>query len=277
MEIDYQHERKRSGEYRMISAHEIREQARKIGVPETRIERDYVQNRFLNELYSNTNKLIFKGGTAIRKAYIRDYRFSDDLDFTLANEMSREELIVLIEKTKKDTGKNAGIDFEELFDLVEVTNGWKALLHYRSSLTRNFRIKIKLDITKYNLEKVLLPVEERAIFHNFSDSCKTKLITYSLNEILAEKMRALFDRGWPRDVYDVYMLWDIVNPDVSISLFRKKCEFKGIKTDINTLSMDREQIKGSWDGSLGHQMRDVPDFDSVFTEILTRFEAMMNK
>jgi predicted nucleotidyltransferase component of viral defense system len=258
----------------MISAKEIREHAREQGVPETTVERDYVQNWFLNELYSNTSALIFKGGTAIRKAHIRDYRFSDDLDFTLANEMSREDLVVLIEKTGMDTSKKAGIDFEHAFDLVEVANGWKALLHYRSSLTRNFRIKIKLDITKFNLEKVFLPVEERTMFHNFSDSCKTKLITYPLNEIMAEKMRALFDRGWPRDFYDVYRLWDIADLEISVPIFENKCEIKGIKPDINELTADREQLRGSWNSSLGHQMSTVPDFDDVFESLLCRLKAL---
>ena len=117
----------------MISVNEIREHARKQGVPETTIERDYVQNWFLNELYLNTGNLIFKGGTAIRKAHINNYRFSDDLDFTLAREMNKEDLIVLIEKTRKNVKQKVGIDFEDEFDLREVTNGWKVLLHYRSS------------------------------------------------------------------------------------------------------------------------------------------------
>ena len=258
----------------MISVNEIREQTRELGVPETTIERDYVQNWFLNELYSNTGNLIFKGGTAIRKAYIRDYRFSDDLDFTLANEMSREDLVVFIEKTRDNTRKKVGIDFEDVFDLVEVANGWKALLHYHSSLTRNFRIKIKLDITKFNLEKVFLPLEERTMFHNFSDSCKTKLIIYSLDEIMAEKMRALFDRGWPRDFYDVYRLWDIADMNISVPIFEKKCEFKGVKPDIKALMMDREQLKGNWNHSLDHQMNAVPDFDEVFESLLCRLKAL---
>ena len=55
-------------------------------IPEAVLERDYClswflvgisQTPFLQEI------LVFKGGTAIKKCYIPDYRFSEDLDFTL--------------------------------------------------------------------------------------------------------------------------------------------------------------------------------------------------
>ncbi len=65
----------------MIPEREIKEQAREFGVPTSTIERDYVQNWFLSAL--RPINMAFKGGTGIRKVYIENYRFSDDLDFTL--------------------------------------------------------------------------------------------------------------------------------------------------------------------------------------------------
>ena len=62
----------------MISAKDIRSRARELGVLETTIERDYAQNWLLKHLASI--EMALKGGTGIRKAYIKNYRFSDDLD-----------------------------------------------------------------------------------------------------------------------------------------------------------------------------------------------------
>lgn len=258
----------------MIPGNEIRRLAREQGVPETTVERDYVQNRFLNELFSETEDLAFKGGTAIRKIHIRGYRFSDDLDFTLRRDTGREELAAVIERARDNAIEKAGTDFEGEFDMRKVANGWKALLHCRSSLTRRISINIKLDMTGFDRERVLLPVEKKAMFHDFSDSCETKITTYSLNEIMAEKVRALFDRGWPRDFYDVYRLWDVADLKVAIPIFEKKCEFKGIKPDIDALNGEREQLRGGWNSSLGHQMHAVPDFDEVFETLLSRLRAM---
>lgn len=69
----------------MITELEIREFARKNGVPETTVERDYAQNWLLASL-SKIN-MALKGGTGIRKIYIENYRFSDDLDFTLLEDL----------------------------------------------------------------------------------------------------------------------------------------------------------------------------------------------
>jgi predicted nucleotidyltransferase component of viral defense system len=38
------------------------------------------------------DRLAFKGGTALKKCYFGDYRFSEDLDFTLIAETSWEEI-----------------------------------------------------------------------------------------------------------------------------------------------------------------------------------------
>ena len=55
-------------------------------IPEGILERDYCLSWFLVGLSNSPlkNMLIFKGGTAIKKCYVPDYRFSGDLDFTLA-------------------------------------------------------------------------------------------------------------------------------------------------------------------------------------------------
>lgn len=80
----------------MIPARGIRERARELEVPETTIERDYAQNWLLRYLASLNMAL--KGGTGIRKIYIENYRFSDDLDFTLLEKMNKDELENLIKK-----------------------------------------------------------------------------------------------------------------------------------------------------------------------------------
>ena len=80
----------------MISEYEIREIARKNSVPETTVERDYAQNWLLFAL-SKIN-MALKGGTGIRKVFIENYRFSDDLDFTLLEDLKADELKEKIHK-----------------------------------------------------------------------------------------------------------------------------------------------------------------------------------
>jgi len=74
----------------MIKLGKIKKIAREKKVPLTTVERDYVQNYFLKYLYSRSDSLIFKGGTSIRKAFIENYRFSDDLDFTMKTNIDQK-------------------------------------------------------------------------------------------------------------------------------------------------------------------------------------------
>ena len=50
------------------------------------IDKDWVLGHFLNAMYEFkevTQNFIFKGDTCLKKCYFEDYRFSEDLDFTL--------------------------------------------------------------------------------------------------------------------------------------------------------------------------------------------------
>ena len=68
------------------SAYSLISQAHKsTGIPWHVIERDYLLSWILagiSQVPALSDTLVFKGGTALRKCYFDDYRFSEDLDFT---------------------------------------------------------------------------------------------------------------------------------------------------------------------------------------------------
>lgn len=70
----------------MISEAELRRHAVTAGVDLMVQDLDYGLGWFLAGLFTKTaaaQYLVFKGGTCLRKCYFADYRFSEDLDFTL--------------------------------------------------------------------------------------------------------------------------------------------------------------------------------------------------
>ena len=63
----------------------ISETHRSTGIPGYVLERAYLLSWTLagiSQVPSLLDTLVFKGGTALRKCYFGDYRFSEDLDFT---------------------------------------------------------------------------------------------------------------------------------------------------------------------------------------------------
>src|SRR6266404_4430550 len=63
-------------------------------IPEAVLERDYCLAWFLVALSRTPlrERLVFKGGTAIKRCYFGDYRFSEDLDFTLTEDTPFETI-----------------------------------------------------------------------------------------------------------------------------------------------------------------------------------------
>ncbi len=88
----------------MIPINEIKEVARSFGVPPSTIERDYAQNWLLSSFGSL--HMALKGGTGIRKVYIEQYRFSDDLDFTLTKQYEPDHLVDLFVSVLSQSGKS---------------------------------------------------------------------------------------------------------------------------------------------------------------------------
>jgi len=72
----------------------LEETRKEVGLSWETIERDYILSWILAGVAVNEklqNKLIFKGGTALKKCYFGDYRFSEDLDFTAKEGIPRED------------------------------------------------------------------------------------------------------------------------------------------------------------------------------------------
>lgn len=98
----------------MIPIVEIKEAARAFGVPPSTIERDYAQNWLLAHL--SALPMALKGGTGIRKVFIENYRFSDDLDFTLLEPYEKEALqeVKVAIDLWLDTARSEGREILEL-------------------------------------------------------------------------------------------------------------------------------------------------------------------
>lgn len=73
----------------MIKSGEIQSIAAKYKVRDRQIEKDYVISWILYGISRSDfllKNLAFKGGTVLKKAYFPEYRFSEDLDFSLIKE-----------------------------------------------------------------------------------------------------------------------------------------------------------------------------------------------
>src|SRR5215472_11708543 len=82
-------------------------------IPESVLERDYCLAWFLAELALSRlqRNLAFKGGTALKRCYFGDYRFSEDLDFTLLQPLPFEEIRQELEPIYAAVREASAIEF----------------------------------------------------------------------------------------------------------------------------------------------------------------------
>ena len=102
----------------------------------------------------------------------------------------------------------------------------------------------------------------------YSDDYKAEIIAYSLEEIVAEKTRALFERTRPRDLYDVRYLWNMVNKGEVLELLEEKCRFKNVIINTSSLIDRKRDFNNAWEVSLRHQLKQPPDFNKTFDKVL---------
>lgn len=282
----------------MILKKEITEKSVEWKVPPDTVDKDWVLGHFLSAFYSfdeHREKLVFKGGTALRKCYFPNYRFSEDLDFT-----SRTTDCKLTSKVLNDVIKTAQNRSGILFHIQEISDlkykneltGYQAKLKYwGANHSKNqeppsperWLTNIKVEITLY--EKLVFSSELREITHSYSDSLLEetgKIPCYNLQEVIAEKIRSLVQRSYtaPRDYYDIYKLMDSFKDedwkDIKAA-FLAKMEFKGLEYEnvdqlINSKSI--KIIKNAWESSLKHQIpeEDLPNVDDVIAGLSESFK-----
>ena len=245
-------------------------------IPESVLERDYCLAWFLAGFSqcSIQEALIFKGGTALKRCHFGDYRFSEDLDFTLVRKMEAAEIQDRFNEVYDLVANESGIRFAfEREDRQKHVNSYTFYLRYEGPLPAPNNVKV--DIT---LDEVLVfPVERLPVlqaYEEFQDLPKDRRIAvYSLNEIATEKVVALQDRARnePRDLYDLWYLTThagIALGDL-VGSITEKLQFRGQALEgLERRILEKEaRLQSLWRGRLEHQMDVIPGFSEVFRAI----------
>jgi uncharacterized protein len=245
-------------------------------VPESVLERDYCLAWFLAALAESDLKAVlgFKGGTALKRCYFGDYRFSEDLDFTLTAQVTPEELKARLEPVYATVREASGIVFGfDRDDRQKHENSYTFYLRYEGPLPRGNDVKVDITLT----EMLVYPLQEREVlrgYEEFSDLPEERhLLVYSLEEIATEKTLALADkaRNEPRDLYDLWHLTS--NEGIELGALAgamgKKLEFLGkpCKGLADAIRAKEARLKALWNPRLGYQMAELPEFDEVFRAV----------
>lgn len=250
------------------------------------VEKDYVLGWLLAALGAHDEtgvRWVFKGGTCIRKCFIETYRFSEDLDFSLTPEAAYEEsplraaLAAAIGQAAAHSGLRFGV---AAMDLRQRQNQageptYEVRLGYDGPLGGPATPKVRFDLTR--AEPIVLPSERRPIFHPYPDELPAGATVrcYPLEELLAEKIRALVERTRPRDLYDVVLLLEsaALTPDLlrTRDVLQRKCAVKGLSLPtagtLLALARQSEELAAEWENMLGHQLPALPPLAGILERL----------
>lgn len=245
-------------------------------IVEAVLERDYCLAWFLVGLSRSPLReaLVFKGGTAL--CYFGDYRFSEDLDFTLAAPRELDAILSGLEAVYAEVQRASGIVMRfARADRRSHHNSHTFYLSYEGPLPAASPKVVKVDITIR--EQLVRPVEDRPVLRGYEEYADlpedAPVRVYALEEIAIEKLVALTDkaRNEPRDLYDLWYLASegLVDFSPLIPELEAKLAFRERTRGAMTaeLATKEARYKKLWSVRLGQQMATLPPFDHVFRAV----------
>jgi len=267
----------------MITKGELQRLAAQASVQVELQERDYILGWFLLELARTPDLnqiLVFKGGTALRKTYFPAYRFSEDLDFTLVQPIGEKDLQAGVETVCRRVEDASGVQmwvalWKQARQIAD-EEAYRVRIAYIGPLGRlgSEPPRITLDLTRY--ERLVLPALRRPIIHPYSDRPPEprQVLVYRLEEMLAEKLRTLLQRCYPRDLYDVWYLLkhygEHLDRPLLLHTLEKKCSYKGYafsSTDDFLLPARRVGMSDAWSSSLQRLVPSLPSYEAMVAEL----------
>lgn len=278
------------------------EARKELGIPWEVLERDYLLSWLLagiGQIDVLRDTLVFKGGTALKKCYFGDYRFSEDLDFsTLDDAPTGDTLERMIRQacdaatTLLDTYTPVHITCERYTEKKPHPTGQEAF-SVKAQLPWHRQPHARVMIEIIGDEPILKSPQDRQIIHGYDETLSAEIQTYALEEIVAEKLRAILqhqkkleERGWSRSrARDYYDLWrmlcaygDKMNLADLPELLHRKCAVREV-TFENADDFFREpmltNVRETWHQWLGPLIPELPEFETVIDELRPRIESLL--
>jgi predicted nucleotidyltransferase component of viral defense system len=213
-------------------------------------ERDYVQQLLLLTLYTRSQVLIFKGGTALRLLY-RGNRYSEDLDFSVVPGDDRFARVAPL----RDLWREVVTGLQDFGLSAEIRNEFEAAIGYSFDVSYQGPLydgrdrskgKVRVDIS---LRMEAVETRRELVRSEYDDVRPFVVTALTPEHLLAEKVRALLVRGKPRDLYDVWLLLTL-GVRLDLSLVERKLELYNLAVDTAVVDAALARARADWERDL---------------------------
>lgn len=262
----------------MIPEATVKSLARRQNVDPAVIDRDHALGVVLWAMAAQIGQQgwIFKGGTCLRKCHFGDYRFSEDLDFTVTRKLAvAEARDAIASAAPAAASQGVQLSLEEMQvevmdddygrESIEIKVPYRGALRMGSAQNVQFHLSADEELAFEPLTLLLL--------HPYQDApaLECRIPAYTLEEVLAEKLRAAGGQrrhAVARDIYDIGSLVGRgADADAALSALPRKAARKGVElSDAAARFRARKaEYETSWDRTLDYLIVDDLSFGDAFS------------
>lgn len=183
-----------------------------IGIDIQQVIREEIELIFLAKLFDSSisDRLIFKGGTALRLVY-ESPRFSEDLDFSITGEINTNEFKKVVTGIVKSDDRFsikdlAGKHYTNLAQ-ISIKEPW-----------RETSFSIKIEISR-RIEKREGSPYTNMLAKSLVTNISVMMRLLTLKEMLQDKLQAIKARKMPRDIFDIWYICQRLNTPFNLRGF----------------------------------------------------------
>ena len=252
-------------------------------ISHAQVEQDLIMSRALVAIFQEpflAGRLAFRGGTALHKLHFNPpRRYSEDIDLV---QIKPDGIGPIIDKIHGILGDSLG---KARRNQSEVTVTLIYRMESEGSPVISMRMKVEINTREHfsveGFRKIPFSVDSRW----FQGNCE--ITTYTLEELLGTKTRALYQRRKGRDLIDLWLglTEGNANAEHIVDIFRRYMDFEGNAVDSRTYEKNlRDKMKHPGFASDIEPL--LPDgasydlqvaFDYVVQEIVSRIDKVGKK
>lgn len=247
----------------MIDRNEIIRRADQDRLPAPTVERDYILSHVLAAIATSeqAERIVFKGGTALRLCYFEDYRYSADLDFSLIGGLDRPGALNGVTEALATCRQRLGLP------ALSLTDATPPRIEYTGPLGRSRTLK--LDLAD---DELVENITRRPVFRRYSDQAESDCLAYTLEETAAEKLRCVIQRLQCRDLYNIHELFVVhgLDPSFVWPLFERKARHRKLDPGLFPARFEERlpQYEARWTEELSvHVPGEPPQFEKLLRAV----------
>lgn len=171
---------------------------------DAQVEQDLVLSRAIIQIYSNPvlkDQLAFRGGTALNKIYFSPpTRYSEDIDLVQIHSSPVGSLLNALRETLDPWLGKPRFKKNEIVSTL--------IYRFESEIPPITPLRIKIEINTREHFTILGYKEKNMLVDSTWFKGSANITTYSLEELLGSKLRALYQRKKGRDLFDLHKAFE---------------------------------------------------------------------